>query len=308
LLIGAGGAIILVNAVSFYGDMSSLWFLRPIAGAAAGIAVGVANAIIARSIDPDRLYGLSSTLGTAMSAFALLLTPYFTAWLGYSGVFLLLGVSAVMLTPIALLLPTHVDLLPPQAKLASPNFLSTSGLFVVATAVLLNLGDGSLYSFSELIGERSGLDKTEIGEVLAIAGLFGVLGALLAATLGSRLGRLAPFAVAVTLKAVGSLVVTTMISPSAFVAMQFLLTCTFYFSIVFLLGLSASIDPRGGLPAMTGGFILLGGSVGPVFGGAVVEHFGYPWFGIGVALCLAAAFACFVIADRLNRAVLVEKI
>jgi hypothetical protein len=39
------------------------------------MAVGAGNAIIARSIDPDRLYGLSATLATAYSALALIATP-----------------------------------------------------------------------------------------------------------------------------------------------------------------------------------------------------------------------------------------
>jgi len=62
--------VLVANLSALLVPPPGLWPFRILAGAAAGMAVGAGNAIIARSIDPDRLYGLSATLATAFSAMA----------------------------------------------------------------------------------------------------------------------------------------------------------------------------------------------------------------------------------------------
>jgi hypothetical protein len=62
--------VLVANLSALLVPPPGLWPFRILAGAAAGMAVGAGNAIIARSVDPDRLYGLSATLATAFSAMA----------------------------------------------------------------------------------------------------------------------------------------------------------------------------------------------------------------------------------------------
>jgi hypothetical protein len=70
ILLASVGLVPVANLSALLVPPPGLWPFRILAGAAAGMAVGAGNAIIARSIDPDRLYGLSATLATAFSAMA----------------------------------------------------------------------------------------------------------------------------------------------------------------------------------------------------------------------------------------------
>ena len=86
--------------------------------------------------------------------------------------------------------------------------------------------------------------------------------------------------------------------PEVYVAMQFMLTLSFYFAITYTLGLGAAIDPGGSVSASLGGVILLGGSVGPWIGGMIIKDQGYTALGLACAIFLALALATFFVAER----------
>lgn len=298
LLIFSGSIVLAANLCSLLVSPPYLWALRIMTGGAAGVAVGIGNAIVARSIDPDRLYGLSTTFGTAGSALALVAAPMFVMQFGYTGIFGLLAILALILLPTILLLPAETNAPPIHVSHMRTHISPSLTLPLAASAILLNISDGGLYGFSQLIGIRSGLTSDAIGFVLAAGGLFGIAGSLLAAILGTRFGRIAPLAIAIGLKAVSSFVINLVAQPEIYVAMQWMLTLSFYVAITYMLGLSAAIDPSGVFPASIGGLILLGGSIGPLVGGVLVEHHGYVAFGIVSGGILAPALITFILAEK----------
>ena len=298
ILLASVGLVLVANLSALLVPPPGLWPFRILAGAAAGMAVGAGNAIIARSIDPDRLYGLSATLATAYSALALIATPVAVSLFGYTGIFGLLALNVGILCPILLLLPDKANSAPHRVSAGQPGVSATLAAPLLISAFLLNVSDGAIYGFSEMIGRRSGLEPEAASAVLALGGFFGIAGALLAALIGSRFGRLAPVTAAIVVKLLSGWVITTFRQPEVYVAMQLMLTLSFYFAITYTLGLGAAIDPGGSVSASLGGVILLGGSVGPWIGGTIIKEQGYAALGLTCAILLALALATFFVAER----------
>jgi predicted MFS family arabinose efflux permease len=298
ILIASAGLVLVANLSALLVSPPGLWPFRILAGAGAGMAVGAGNAIIARSIDPDRLYGLSATLATAYSALALIATPGAVSHFGYTGIFGLLALNVGILCPIFLLLPDEANSAPRRATGGQPGVSVTRAAPLLISAFLLNVSDGAIYGFSQIIGGRSGLEPEAASAVLAAGGFLGIAGALLAALVGIRFGRLAPVTAAIVVQLLSGWVITTFRQPEAYVAMQLMLSLSFWFAITYTLGLGAAIDPGGSVSASLGGVILLGSSVGPWIGGAVIKDQGYAALGLTCAILSALALATFFVAER----------
>ncbi len=298
ILLASGGLVLVANVCALLVSPPGLWLLRILAGAGAGLAVGAGNAIIARSIDPDRLYGLSATIGTAYSALALIATPVAVGHFGYTGIFGLLALNVGMLCPIFLLLPAEANSAPRRATGGQPRASVTFAAPLLISAFLLNASDGAIYGFSQIIGGRSGLEPEAASAVLAVGGVLGIAGALLAALIGIRFGRLAPVTAAIVVQLLSGWAITTFRQPEAYVALQLMLSLNFWFAITYTLGLGAAIDPGGSVSASLGGVILLGSSVGPWIGGAIIKDQGYGALGLACAILYALALATFIVAER----------
>ena len=298
ILIASAGLVLVANLSALLVSPPGLWPFRILAGAGAGMAVGAGNAIIARSIDPDRLYGLSATLATAYSALALIATSVAVSHFGYTGIFGLLALNVGILCPIFLLLPDKANSAPRRATGGQPGVSVTRAAPLLISAFLLNVSDGAIYGFSQIIGGRSGLEPEAASAVLAAGGFLGIAGALLAALVGIRFGRLAPVTAAIVVQLLSGWVITTFRQPEAYVAMQLMLSLSFWFAITYTLGLGAAIDPGGSVSASLGGVILLGSSVGPWIGGAVIKDQGYAALGLTCAILSALALATFFVAER----------
>ncbi len=297
-LIASAGLVLVANLCALLVPPPGLWPFRILAGAAAGMAVGAGNAIIARSIDPDRLYGLSVTLATAYSALALFATPVAVSHFGYTGIFGLLALNVGILCPILLLLPDKANSAPRRATGGQSGVSVTLAAPLLISAFLLNVSDGAIYGFSQIIGGRSGLEPKAASAVLAAGGFLGIAGALLAALIGIRFGRLAPVTAAIVVQLLSGWVITTFRQPEAYVAMQLMLSLSFWLAITYTLGLGAAIDPGGSVSASLGGVILLGSAVGPWIGGAVIKDQGYAALGLTCAILSALALATFFVAER----------
>ena len=66
------------------------------------------------------------------------------------------------------------------------------------------------------------------------------------------------------------------------------------FGHTFIFGLFAKFDPSGRMNASTPSMLMLGTAIGPIVGGVIVQHWGFPTMGLtsaAVAFCGAACFA-----------------
>ncbi|MEU4268298.1 MFS transporter [Streptomyces sp. NPDC026092] len=266
-----------------------------VGGFGSGTALAVAAAGIAAQRDPHR----ASTLGlltVSATAGALYLTlPHLGS--GHGLPFASIALAAALVWPLTAGLgaggvsrpsPTPT----PTTAEATPLPHRRSGLVLAVAILCWSMAQNALWGVSGRIGlTQAGLSEVTVGAVFAVALGAGLAGVTAAGALGSRLGRAAPIGAGTAIIAVCVLVSSGAESLPAFATGEVLWNVFYPVVLSYLLGLAASLDPRGRWAVLVGSASSLGVACGPVTGSILSEQFGYP--GMGLLLCalllLAAA-------------------
>ncbi|WP_338696347.1 MFS transporter [Streptomyces sp. Q6] len=261
-----------------------------IGGFGSGTATAVAATGIAAQKDPHR----ASTLGL-LSVSALAGALYLT----------LPRISDGHGLPFAALAATALAVWPATSRLAgaatpdnraaqaprSPLPHARSGLVLAGTLVCWSMAQNSLWGVSSRIGtEQAGLSEVAVGSVFAVALGAGLLGVIGAGALGVRAGRALPIGV-------GTAAIACCIALSAradglasFATGEIAWNTLYPVVLSYLLGLAASLDPRGRWAVLVGSASSLGTACGPLVGSSLSQAAGFPAMGtmLAVALLLLA--------------------
>ena len=286
---------------AFPEDFGSLVALRLVAGLGEGCIFATANAVIASSVDPDRLYARVTVVGALAAAGLFVALPHAIELWSQRGAFAALAGVALLCIPLLLLLPAS----PPagtRSEILGGGILRGPALALLTATFVLSVGEGAIWTFVERIGVRVGLGIDAIGLVLAATTVAGVSGAALAAWLGTRFGRTLPLLLGMSAVGVASVVLGYASVPAAYVAAELLYNTAYLFVAPFLLGTAAAIDTQGRVAATTGGIVLLGAGLGPGIGGVLVAWGSFPplaWF--VVACCATAILVILPLTLALDR-------
>jgi MFS family permease len=159
-----------------------------------------------------------------------------------------------------------------------------SGLVLALSVAGWSLAQNALWGVSGRIGtEQAGLGEVAVGAVFAVALGAGLLGVLGAGALGSRAGRAAPIGL-------GTVVIAACIAVSAsahglgsFAGGEVLWNTGYPVVLSYLIGLAASLDPRGRWAVLVGSASSLGVACGPLTGSLLVESAGFTGMGLVLA-------------------------
>ncbi|MFI5804650.1 MFS transporter [Streptomyces sp. NPDC051561] len=273
-------------------------------GFGSGTATAVAAAGIAAASDPHRasVLGLLSVSATAGALY--LTVPHLDG--GHRPPFVALTLIAALVWPAAGRLDTaesarSADSAPvPRAPLevlgaaaAHPSQLPhlRSGLVLAAALLCWSLAQNALWGVSNRIGtEQAGLSEVTVGAVFAAGLGAGLVGVSSAGALGSRLGRAIPVGggtVAIALCIAASSSATSLVS---FAVGEILWNTVYPVVLSYLIGLAASMDPRGRWAVFAGSASSLGVACGPVVGSVLSAWAGFPTMGavLGAVLLLTA--------------------
>ncbi|MEU9998447.1 MFS transporter [Streptomyces sp. NPDC050848] len=271
-------------------------------GFGSGTALAVAAAGIAAQRDPHR----ASTLGlltVSATAGALYLTlPHLGG--GHELPFASIALAAALVWPLtgglaggaghrtAERQPTRPEKSERPETVLSSLPHRRSGLVLAVAILCWSMAQNALWGVSGRIGlTQAGLSEVTVGAVFAVALGAGLAGVTAAGALGSRLGRAAPIGAGTAIIAVCVLVTSGAESLPAFATGEILWNVFYPVVLSYLLGLAASLDPRGRWAVLVGSASSLGVACGPVTGSVLSEQAGYP--GMGLILCalllLAAA-------------------
>ncbi|MFD7442212.1 MFS transporter [Streptomyces sp. NPDC059909] len=262
-----------------------------VGGLGSGTATAVAAAGIAAQRDPHRASSLG-LLAVSATAGALYLTiPRLGG--GHVLPFAALAVAAVAVWPAtgrleaagdsgAVRGPARVVPVPVRSRVPLPRL--RSGVVLAGAMFCWSMAQNALWGVSGRIGTtQAGLSEVTVGAVFAVglgAGLAGVIGA---GALGPRLGRAVPIGAGTAL--IGACIV---VSSSARGFLGFAVgevAWNVFYPVVlsYLIGLAASLDPRGRWAVLVGAASSLGVACGPVTGSVLSVHAGYA--GMGLVLC-----------------------
>ncbi|MFE5712718.1 MFS transporter [Streptomyces sp. NPDC056501] len=252
-------------------------------GLGSGTATAVAAAGIAGERDPHR----ASTLGlltVSATAGALYLTlPHLAG--GHAPPLLAIACAAVLVWPLTGRLAgstrargTRTD------SPAGPLPYRRAGAVLAGGILCWSLAQNALWGVSGRIGlTQAGLSEVTVGAVFAAALGAGLAGVTAAGALGSRLGRAVPIGVGTAAIAGCVLLSSAAGSLASFATGEILWNAVYPVVLSYLLGLAASLDPRGRWAVLVGSASSLGVACGPVVGSLLSESAGYP--GMGVVLC-----------------------
>ncbi|MEU2154249.1 MFS transporter [Streptomyces sp. NPDC019396] len=256
-----------------------------VGGLGSGTATAVAAAGIAAQRDPHRASSLG-LLSVSATAGALYLTiPRLGG--GHALPFAALAMAAVLVWPATARLTGAGTVAAPGGSAAVPFSSRTllprrrSGIVLAGAILFWSMAQNALWGVSGRIGTtQAGLSEATVGAVFAVAlgaGLTGVIGA---GAVGSRLGRAVPIGVGTALIG-GCIVVSSSARGLVGFATGEVLWNLFYPVVLsYLLGLAASLDPRGRWAVLVGAASSLGVACGPMTGSLLSERTGYPVMGL----------------------------
>ncbi|WP_432173400.1 MFS transporter [Streptomyces sp. Tue6028] len=273
-----------------------------VGGFGSGAATTVAATGIAGRRDPHRtttmgLFGVSALAG------ALYLTiPHLGPAHGMP--LAAIACTALLVLPVTGRLP---DRTPAARALRTTTPLPhpRSGLLLAGTMLFWSLAQNSLWGVSGRIGlTQAGLTEVTVGAVFATALGAGLLGVIGASALGPRLGLALPIGVGTALIAGCIALSAAATDLTSFAAGEIAWNTLYPVVLSYVIGLAASLDPRGRWAVLVGSASSLGTACGPLTGSLLSARAGYPAMGTVLAVgLLVIAVPMTLVAVRPRRGV-----
>lgn len=259
-----------------------------------GVAYALALALIGELRDPDRVFGFAVFGQVAVGAIGLYLLPPLIADSGADAPLIALAALALLVLPLLRWFPSasRKHKLASSAPVSFPIYMVFWGL-IVHSIWYLNVG--AFWAFIERMGVAAELAVQAVGTSLAIAMVVGAVGALVAAAIGDRYGRLWPFCMTLAVQAALMLfMANTTLTVTILTTVMILYNLTWNFGLPYLLGMIATADSRGQFLVLTPAFQSIGTGGGPAIAGVIVVQSGFPAVNVFAAICCIVSLLLFV--------------
>ena len=276
----------------------TLILLRFIHGSIGGLSVGFGLSIIARTYNPDKIFGMLLVVQYSFGSLGIFAVPRLVDAYGYGAVFGTL-ISFTLMTLI--ILPYIPNVKSPLDKNSTNNNLFkiplNSMLILVLCALFLfqasNMGVAD-YAFE--LGKDIGLAKNDISYLLTIANFISILGGVLVYVIGIRFGRTKPLCIGIFTAALFTYLLHYSDNTYIYFIANTLTGIAWGFTIPYLLGLCATFDKFGQIAALAGFVSKLGLASGPLVGALFILSQGFSFIInlATIALLLALVFAAYV--------------
>jgi predicted MFS family arabinose efflux permease len=274
------------------GTFTAMVVGRLIIGAGAGVAIAAANATLASARDPDRMFAFAYVLGGALAAVLIAGFPKVTGPWGYQGGFLLLAAVSVVALPFMLWIPRGPAERASSGATRAP--FNAAAVLTMAAMLIYSLGEQAVWAFMAEIGVRAKIPLEQVGLVAAATGLAGLAGAAFAGWLGTRLGRSAPLAIALSVSALSRWGFIYASSPLEYTVMSIVWGLSFFFVSPYIMGAAATLDREGRWTVAVGAMANFGYAFGPGVAGGVLAHWGQPALAILAVASSAGALAMLI--------------
>ncbi|MGW7511995.1 MFS transporter [Streptomyces massasporeus] len=259
-----------------------------VGGFGSGTATTVAATLIAGQRDPHRASTAGLLTVSALAGAVYLTVPHLGP--GHGLPLAAIALTALAVWPLTGGLPTGTPVAPARHdKARLPH--ARSGLLLAAAMVCWSLAQNSLWGVSGRIGlEQAHLGEATVGVVFAVALGAGLTGVLAAGALGARLGRAIPIGGGTVLIAACIALSASATDLGSFAAGEIAWNTLYPVVLSYLIGLAASLDPRGRWAVLVGSASSLGTAAGPLTGSVLSAQAGFPVMGavLGAGLLVIA--------------------
>ncbi len=255
-----------------------LFLIRVLAGFAGGSLMSIALTSLGDTRHPDRFFALFIAGQLTLGGLGLWLFPGLLASYGFGGVFSALAVvvlGAMLLIPFISQQGRQIETAVPSGssnratkRTITPAMLP--GVMALLACFIFNLGIMAVWAYLERMGNAAGLEASFIGTTLALSLVGALFGALLAAMIENRFGRVMPFVVTVMVQVVALLLLSGELSRNAFQVGVMLFAFGWNFPVAYQLAITVSIDVSGRLVVLFLSAVKLGYAAAPVIAAQLI--------------------------------------
>ena len=247
--------------------------IRFLHGTIGGISVGIGLSVIARTINPDKIFGMLLVVQYSFGSVGIWTVPRLVESFGHMAVFGVLMLFSLMTLLILPFIPNVRE----AKSTNNPFKINFSFLLVLALGALFlfqasNMGVAD-YAFE--LGKDIGLVNTEISNLLTVANIISISGGLLVYVIGTKYGRTIPLFIGVTISAIFTFLLHYSENITIYFIANTVTGIAWAFVIPYILGLCASFDSHGQMAALAGFVSKVGLATGPLVGSMFILNYGF---------------------------------
>jgi len=244
---------------------------RFVHGLVGGALVGIGFAVIARTSQPDRTFGVLLVVQFGLGGLGNLYLPRLVPVFGTDVLFQALILFSAVTMALIPFLGEYPNRVRNDAVDGETEALDKWPLALVLLAIFLfqaaNMG---LFAFIIGLGRQAALELDFITWTLALSGWIGIVGAVLVVLMNTRFGRARPLGVAMILTILGFFALHFSHNELLFLLANCGMGITWAFVIPYLLGLAADFDKTGQMATLGGFASKMGLASGPVVAGLLL--------------------------------------
>lgn len=273
-------ALIIFDLISTqFSNPQTLIILRFIHGTIGGLSVGIGLSIIARTYNPDKIFGMLLVVQYSFGSLGIWLVPRLVDSFGYGAAF---G-TLITFTLMTLLILPFV----PNVESPSESDNSNVGLFQIPITMMLffvlcalflfqaaNMGVAD-YAFE--LGKDIGLTNNEISNILTLANIISISGGVLVYIIGTRFGRTIPLIIGISVASIFTYLLHYSDNINIYFIANTFTGIAWGFTIPYLLGLCATFDLHGQMAALAGFVSKMGLASGPLVGSLFIISNGFSY-------------------------------
>ena len=288
--------LISVDVLSFsLNDPDILIIVRFIHGTIGGFLVGLGFSIIAKTASPDRGFGMLVAIQYTFGSVGIFTVHKLVGTFGPGAAF---GARITFSTSTLIMVPFIPDYAErddnrdpsnqsggPKTILLAPAALGLLALFFFQSS---NMG---IADYAIELGKDNGYSIAYLSNILTVANIIAVSGALLVYMIGTKFGRALPIILGSSVAALFTFLFHWSELPEAYFLANAVTGITWAFTVPYLLGLCATFDDRGQVVIFAGFVSKMGLASGPLVAALVV---GQGEFGIIINLATIGLLACAI--------------
>jgi DHA1 family inner membrane transport protein len=287
-LIAVDAASMLTHAVAV---LASIRFVHGLCG---GALIALGFALIGRTRNPDRNFGLLLMIQCGLAGAGVLMLPRFAAEYGSSPFFAaLIAFDALMLAMLPVLDPSAENVGTDRSAAPAHQFEATGSLKLTLAGIFL-FQTAKLMVGAHIIdlGRSKGLSLEEVTLTVGLADWSAILGASLVVFLSTRIGRALPLSIGIAAAIVCAGVFRYSSHLGEFRSACVLSAIVGALVLSYLFAISARIAGSGRHAALAGFASKLGLGTAPILGAFIVAQLGYSVLLVAMASLFLICAAC----------------
>lgn len=267
-----------------------LLVLRIVAGLGAGMVMACGNATVSNAKDPERFAGHMSVLVVFLMIFIMFVFSRVSEAWGLAGIYSAMSITILFMglflrnIPRNALQKAEADDTPDVVKHSA---LKITGLLMLGAFFAFSLRDTMAWAFVERIGTEAGFSGEQVGNLLSIQAISGLIGPIIATIIGSKFGLKWPIVIGIFVSGCATYLVSASTdSKLLYIVGVMLMPGSYFYTLAYLTSLAAELDKQGRIVAASGSALMAGIALGPAVGGKlIVSGGGYEMVGIAIIAC-----------------------